>query len=533
MNQSARPWNVFPTLFGSVLGANILTMSIMNFFEAPTRYIPLVYLATVALMVLLILRCKFEPLPALSRREHLFCIAFALILCLPRVPYLLEGAVGYALTPFGDDDYHIPDLASIIHTDIFPPRALYDSDQYLGYYYAAWIPGAAIYHAGLASTVKGALVLLRLMYSFFLVYFPVYAAQILFTERKHRIVFLALVFLYGGFDFLYWLFSLQFVPVHAEWWANDFGLRLQFSNFFTLVLWTPQHLLAGLAVLFGLYVLAKSDNIAADALAGLCFLSAVFSSPYAVLGTIPLAVWFFLRLGKWRSVPIAALVFAIVSLPLWWILIGETDIEFKFLGSLQDMWSGRARAGFVVFLLVISLELGILIAAAAYFVRSQRQMLWPFILSVGYLLSTFFIWYHENYSMRGAIVPILTLTYLATPVIAALASSLTQLWWRTAAATYLLGGILEYSSFTHTAVLAFHDSDTPFHAAALRSNIDSNKMVSTELNADAARYSQGWHVLEKNRPVRKDPITTSEARLMHPDNLYRITLAKALDAFRH
>src|SRR5581483_11026273 len=392
-----------PTMFGAVCGANILTMSAMNFFEVPTRFISVFYLAFLVLTTLLMLRCKLDY-PLLSQREHLLCTTFALAFFLPRIPYLFESVIGYSLLPVGDDWFHIPDLASVIHTERFRPRSTYDSSQYLAYYYAAWIPGAAIYYTGLISTVKQALALTKLLYSFFIVYFPVYSSKVLFPEQKYRTAFLFLCFLYGGFDFFYWASSLDFVPRHSEWWAEDFGFEVQFSNFFTLSLWTPQHFLAGLSILFGLYVISVSESALAQALSGLFFLSGLFSSPFTTLGTIPLVIWYLVRFGKMRALTLSAVVFTAISMPLWWILLGNDHVGLIFFGALASNWIEHKPTAFAVFVLVILLELGPLITAAAYTAKQNGWLRWPFVVSSSYILSTFFIFYHSNYSMRGSII---------------------------------------------------------------------------------------------------------------------------------
>lgn len=516
---------IMPTVLGTMLGANILTMSIMNFFEYSTRLIPVVYFSSLLVMIFLMGKCRLQY-PTLTKREHQFCLSLALILFLPRVPYFFESALGYALYPVGDDYFHIPDLASLIHSNQFPPRSTYDSTEYLGYYYAAWIPGAALYHTGLLTTVKQALALLKLVYALLIVYFPVYASKVLFTDRRWQITFVILCCLYGGFDFLYWLSSLKFVPVHSEWWAADFGFSLQFSNFITLSLWTPQHFLAGLAVLFGLYVVHTSDRMLAHALSGLFFLSGFFSSPYTVLGATPLVIWYLFSFGKLRTLLAAAPVFIVVSLPLWWVLIGIEKLEFQWFGALGDEWQNSKRAAFLVFLLIILLELWPLILAAGYFVIRTRRLASLCALSMAYLLSTFFIYYHANYSMRGAIVPIFTLTYLATPILYAVYQEKPRRWLRVVAILYLLGGVLEYTSFTRSAVLGFRESRTAFNERALQSNQGSQKWVSMELTREASQDETRWHLLEKLKPVRKSPLTDDEAHLMHPDNRYRLTFSK-------
>jgi hypothetical protein len=437
--------------------------------------------------------------------------------------------LGYALIPVGDDFFHIPDFASLIHSRQFPPKSTYDSTKYLGYYYAAWIPGAVLYHTGLVVTVKQALALLKLVYTLIIVYFPVYASRALFSERPHQISFVALCCLYGGFDFIYWLSGLNLVPVHSEWWAEDFGFILQFSSFVTLALWTPQHLLAGLAVLFGLYVVHSSDRKLASMISGLFFLSAVFSSPYTALGAVPLVSWYFVSSGKLRAALPAAAVFVIVSLPLWWVLIGNERLQFQLFGALADEWQNNKRAAFAVFLLVVLLELWPLILGAGYYVMQTRRQIWPYALSVIYLLSTFFIFYHMNYSMRGSIIPIFTLTYLATPILYSVVRQRPYRWLQVLAVLYLLGGALEYASFCRTSVLGFRESLTAFNTNALRSNRDAQQFVPMELARAAADHFAGWQVLEKFKPFKKSPITDDEAHLMHSDNRFRLTLARLLN----
>jgi hypothetical protein len=91
-----------PLTFGSVVGANILTMSLMNFIESTTTSAPTIYLCFLVLTGAMMLLCRI-PYPRLSKGEHLFCISIALLFFLPRFPYLIESLLGYALIPIGDD----------------------------------------------------------------------------------------------------------------------------------------------------------------------------------------------------------------------------------------------------------------------------------------------------------------------------------------------------------------------------------------------------------------------------------------------
>src|SRR5262249_43432570 len=153
--------------------------------------------------------------------------------------------------------------------------------------------------------------------------FPFYSARILFSSTRERTTLIILCYLYGGFDFLWWVSHSSLVPVHSEWWAGELGFAVQFSSFVTLSLWTPQHLLAGVSAVFALYVLANSKGAIPAALAGVFFASAVFSSPFAALGALPLIAWFFIRFRQFSALPACGLTFNVVSLPLWWILLGN------------------------------------------------------------------------------------------------------------------------------------------------------------------------------------------------------------------
>ena len=517
--------NAIPIAFGSVIGANVLTMSIMNFFELPTSYISIIYLACLALTCVALLCCRLE-LPKLSRTEHLVCVGMALLLFLPRVPYLFENLLGYALSPLGDDDFHVPNLASIIHTPIFPPRSIYDSRQYLAYYYAAWIPGAAVYYTGLLTTVKQALALIKFAYCFFCVYFPFYAARVLFSDRNTRIAFLVVYFLYGGFDFIYWISSLDLTPRHSAWWLLDFGFDLQFSNFMVLALWTPQHILAGLSILFALYLILKHDGVLPQVLAGVFFLSGLFTSPFTTFGSIPLVLWLFLKHKKLRAAPLSALTFFVLSLPLWWIFLGNDRVGFQLFGALlSHEWVEHKRAAFVVFIAVLLLQLGPLIVTAAVRSKQQPDSRWPFFLCVSYLLSTFFAYYSENYAMRGSIIPIFTLIYLSAPIISDWYQKAPRIAWRIAATTYLLGGLLEYTSFIRWAVHSLEYSNNAFGVAVLRSNASPGDMESMDLARTAENYASGWEMLEKNKPFTRD-LGIEEALEMHADNRYRVTFSR-------
>jgi len=527
-----------PLLIGAVLGANVLTMSLANFFEVRTTHIFFIYAATLAVCAWLFVRSGVA-LPSLSKREHLLCVVVGLILFLPRAPYLIEGALGYAVNAACPDDWHhIQELASMVHSDRYPVRTTFDREKLLGFYYAAWMPGAAMFSAasaaGVVSTAKLCLGLTILLYSVCFAYAAAYMAKILFAERGLQVTCVVAVLLYGGFDFLWWLAREYPIPTtQAEWWPMQFGFFLQFSNFITLVEWVPHHLVAAVAIGFALFVMHGSTRVTASLLGGVLFLSAVFSSAFVALGAVPLVAWFFARHFSLKAIATMSGVFLVFSVPLWWIYLGKEVAGFQILGALSPERQARPLGAFGVFVIVILLEFLPLLVAASVALKNRAVPAGLFAGAVGFLLSTFVVAYSgfNNYAMRGSIVPIFTLTFLAVPAVSA--------WWRSGSVlahalfiVYLLGGPLAYAAFARGAVEAFASSRTEFNAAALKSNSKREAVTDPVLVDRSTQTAMGWYLLERNKASRKDPIEETDLELMTSDSRLRISLARLVAQFR-
>jgi hypothetical protein len=525
-------------MIGSVLGANVLTMSVANFFEVPTTAIPLIYAASLAACAWLFVRSGVTY-PSLSRREHLLCVAAGLILFLPRTPYLLEGVLGYAVNAACPDDWsHIQELASMVHSDRYPIRTTFDPEKLLGFYYAAWMPGAAAFSAanwvGMMTTVKVALGLTILLYSLCFAYTVAYMAKILFAERRLQVTCAAAVLLYGGFDFLWWLARDYPVPTTgAEWWSMEFGFFLQFSNFITLAQWVPHHLVAAVAIAFALFVMHGSTRRSGWLVAGLLFVSAVFSSAFVALGAVPLVAWCFIRRRSLEAIASATAVFVVFSVPLWWIYLGKEEVGFRILGALSPERRAEPLGAAGAFLIVMVLEFLPLLAAALVALKNRAAPAGLFAGAIAYLLSTFIVAYSgfNNYAMRGSIVPIFTLTFLAVPVVAA--------WWRSGPVfvraflvVYLLGSPLAYAAFSRGAADAFGSSRTEFNAAALESNAGREAVTDAALVEQSAQHPMGWYLLEKSKPSKKERIEEIDLELMTSDSRLRLTFARLLDGLR-
>ena len=529
---------VVPLTIGAVLGANVLTMSLANFFEVPTSTIVFIYAASLAACAWLFVRSGVT-FPSLSGREHLLCVAVGLVLFLPRAPYLLEGVLGYAVNAACPDDWsHIQELASMVHSDRYPVRTTFDREKLLGFYYAAWMPGAAMFSAassaGVVPTVKLSLGLTILLYSVCFAYAVAYLAKILFAERRLQVTCVVALLLYGGFDFLWWLARDYPAPTtRAEWWTMEFGFFLQFSNFMTLAQWVPHHLVAAVAIGFALLMMQGATRMSAWLLAGLLFLSAVFSSAFVALGALPLVAWFFARHSSLKAVATMTAVFVVFSAPLWWIYLGKEEVGFRILGALSPERRAQPLGAVGPFLVVILLEFLPLLVAAFAVLKNRAAPAGLLAGAVAYLLSTFVVAYSgfNNYAMRGSIVPIFTLTVLAVPAVAA--------WWRNGPALvrallviYLLGSPLAYAAFARGAMEAFATSRTEFNTAALGSNTGPEVVTDPALVERSAQQPMGWYLLERNKPSRKERIEEIDLELMTSDSRVRFTLARVIEALR-
>lgn len=517
-----------PLLLGSVLGANVITMAVMNFFELETWTLLPIYLSVAILTTGLLVHSAVKC-PELRPADHALSLLLGILFCLPRIPYLLEGILGYAVDPYHDDWAHVQYMASLIDSPRFPPLSTFDGSQFLSYYYAPWILGAALQQTSLFTTVKQVLALTDFAYAIFAAYCVVYASKILFKDRGLQRAFLTLCILYGGFDFLYWLSGMSFRLTHAEWWAADFGINIQYSSFFTLLLWVPQHVAATVAFLYGLYVVCNSDSVTARVSAGILLSSAAFSSPFVVFGAIPLTAVLTIRNGLYRAAPIVLLVSVALASPLVWIFLNKDSAGYRFglqwFGELDPFFMQHKRAAFIVFIVITLLELGPLLwMARSAFVERQWSR-WLVLASSIYLLSIFFIHYFgSNYCMRGAIIPIFTLAYVATPSFHRILSTPEHFWYRVALIPYFLGGLYEYASFSTVSFDAVWRSNTPFNVRALESNRDDSPFVNAALVRESRRHDRGWYVLEKRKSVVKEPMDFAEAATFHGDNPYRLTL---------
>jgi len=231
--------------------------------------------------------------------------------------------------------------------------------------------------------------------------------------------------------------------------------------------------------------------------------------------------------------------FVTLSIPLWWIFLGRAGATgFKLFGELMEFWPDKKRAAFPVFLLIVSLELLPLIVGALYGARRRADLMWPFVLSVMFLLSTFFLSFGlgGNYSMRGSIVPIFVLSYLCVPLLVRWWEEPRSRWATLALSTYFLGGLLEYSWFLTDSLAQTAKSNTELNVALLSFNRGSIPMSGLELREHYPLEQRilAWYLLERPgwSKDHKSDYDQLDAELENDDVGYRVTARRALSSFK-
>lgn len=230
---------------------------------------------------------------------------------------------------------------------------------YLGYYLVPAVIGKYIAWSWLIKFIY--------LYTTLGLYIGLYLVFSLFKQRRWQslVVFLLL----GGVDVFGWLIVKHVVPPLAtdiEWWS---GIRIQFSSFFTLLAWVPQHLLPALL----LTPIIFAENIESRNNRNLIFylMLSLFWSVFVFIGLVFIAIYFGLR--KVRSLITVQNMVGV-------ILIGLLFLYYK-----TNVNAGQADNGFiwqqvnlkkygVNLLLFYLLEVNILAPLLYYIYRLDKKL---------------------------------------------------------------------------------------------------------------------------------------------------------------
>ena len=532
-----------PTLFFGILAANIVSLSLMEFFEGATWLLSVVFPVVFAIAVWQF-RFAGVPFPDLSCRTHGYVAAIVAALAFPRIAYFLEPLLGYSTdAACWDDWWHIQEFSSIIYSPHFPPESTLQHGSYFSFYFAPWMLGASLFQLLHLGTVKQAIFLTGLIYNFAFVYAAVYAAKLAFPQEPRRSkILLGTILLYGGFDVFYGVFKLlqgaAVGALHAETWAYFVGFKVEYASTITLFLWVPHHLVAALAVLLGYYCLKACPSWRGAIAAGVCFGFAGFSSVFATIGAIPIVGYLVLRNRvSLKYAAAAGLLSFLLGLPIFWMYLGRNSEGFILFGALAKGWESHKVLAFGGFLLLLVAEFFPLLLASVLSLRDRAFDRGLFLVVLAFLLSNYFLAFAgaNNFAMRGAIVPAFALYYLAVPGLQRILDwrqTKALSWLRYGLIVFFLGGLWEYVNFTAFAMQST-GKVSKLREETLTSNLAHGQPPSAELMAKADRTQYGWYALENRKSVDKPALNPGDVELINRDNQYRITFKRLLEIVKH
>lgn len=532
--------NSAPYVFMFLLSGGILSASAMSFFELNTAILPLLFFIFGFVSILFIIFLDFN-FPKLDKRESIICLLLALLLSATRLMYMLEPALTLSFNAVcWDDLWHIQELSSLIYSEEYPPKSTFIKSNFLSFYYAPWVAGAALFKLGILATIKQAYFIICTLYSIVFSYSAFAAGKVLYPSflGAQRALTVLIIF-FGGFDFFFGITNLalniynssfDFAIPHAEWWMDYFGFKVQFPNFFTMALWVPHHLSSALAILFGVYILNEKQGKLVIFLAGVCFSYALFASVFVVVGSIPLLFYIFLIEKKLRVQFILAFFWSmILSLPLFWMYMdrgGENG--FSIFGALSQFWLENIIFAFIFYMFLLLLEFFPIFLAIYLHKRLENKAL--LILSTSYLFSTFFFAYggSNNFAMRGCILPVATLFYIVAPQLYKLYTTEKKLII-ILLIPFFIGGVWEYFSFAAGAIRSAYHSNTYFNRVAYESNVNHGLPPSSSLISNDSSNQYEWYLLENIKIENKANLIPPDVEIINHDNKYRLTFQKLIN----
>ncbi len=288
-------WDKLVTsIFISIVIVPYAFVAVGNFFHFIPNPIHLLAFSILLFIISLLFR-RFDRRPSIGfikypdqihipRLERLFVwlfiIAYAIIANLPRIIMFVQGGQLMESSP-GDEPWHIAELVSVARTGIPPMHYLFP-DLKLAYYYAAWVYPAIV---GNSSFIQVSLIRALAIHVFIVIFsFLAVIYYLIYSNVKFRLVRIAGILMFsimGGFDLFAKLPGIEFIdwwPVVSRWITSN----LQISQFTTLFVWVPHHVIAAMSFTLLLLVWRnlKSTLIIKAAISGIllgfCFITSPF-----------------------------------------------------------------------------------------------------------------------------------------------------------------------------------------------------------------------------------------------------------------
>jgi len=407
----------FTRCLAAILLANFGSLVVLNLFCLPTGQTVPVYALSLAAAFVSLRPVCWRRVPALGDRlVWLMAAAAVVLLTLPRLPYLLEWLPStYVKTAF-DDFARLAELVAMTLSPQYPLHHPGNAELPFSFYYAALYPMAVLKLALPVLTLKDAVFAVNLLYHVLVLGSLVEVARLLLRDKRAVRVLLALVFLFGGFDWL--MHGRFFPPGNPEWWqaAAPFYGNTQISSFYISIFFVVHHFLGFYAVVIAYVVLFYSrisPKWLKPALVLLLLCSAFYSSVFAFM-SVPLFALVHRRV-IWRRLvrtPVFPVVCSAACVPLFLYLgkfSGQALVASTFRIRFTDWFVLDKVLSLPVFVLLVPLVEfgGIPLVILLVYRRLSATARRYFAVAAAFFLLTYVVAYSQsnNLSMRGMLLP--------------------------------------------------------------------------------------------------------------------------------
>ena len=225
----------------------------------------------------------------------------------------------------------------------------------------------------------------------------------LFSDRRSRLIGLAIFVLFSGMDAIGDLLMQGTLTGHLEDWAE-----IEYSSTITLLFWVPQHAIAGWVGAVG-YMLWREGRVPLAPWLSLLPMTALWS-PLGLMGAMPFVALAGVRMLTARSLRLhdilAPAVSALLCLPsLIYLGAAPDDVGLHFLPIPFAQW--------LLFQFLESLPYLIPLAIAGRSTRFGRDSLW---LAFAWLMFIPFvqIGWSTDFMMRGSITALALITVMVS-----------------------------------------------------------------------------------------------------------------------
>lgn len=276
---------LFSKALGSLVVANFVTLVVFNALHLKTSWVMGLYPLFMLLSAYAF--CYLIPRKRCVNHDWVIwglLVSTFVLLTLPRLSYLFDMIPSVFSGLCWDDESRIGHLISMVNSPDYPLRHFANQTYALSYYYSSYFPWVAIKLWVPIISLKALISIGNMLYHILILGTIAELSVYWFSKLRSRRVFIGLLTLFSGLD---WIFSLDRLISHAEWWQKSmFHANTSISTFFNAYFWAVHHSVGFVSVLLGIALFFNTRTRYPHLKLSLCLLllaSGFFMSPFSVI----------------------------------------------------------------------------------------------------------------------------------------------------------------------------------------------------------------------------------------------------------